>query len=219
MTIDTVEYREAGQSQVVHHIPTLASYETLYLRQGLTRQTELWDWFVATLRGEIKRLAVSIILLDSRGTTPVVQWDLAGSLSGELCRREAAGDRARGLHPRVRAEVRGHREGEFDQCLTGVGRVSGRRWSPPLRPPSTASPTVWRPPPTACARSARIGRPQPPTDPRLAGVDPAIAAYVAAQDPEWFSFDVSSTAAEPDWTVGDAARTQWSASARRRGIR
>jgi phage tail-like protein len=89
VTIDTVEYREAGQSQVVHHIPTLTNYETLYLRQGLTRQTELWDWFAATLRGEIRRLAVSIILLDSRGTTPVVQWDLAGSfpvsfVGGEL---------------------------------------------------------------------------------------------------------------------------------------
>jgi phage tail-like protein len=79
VTIDTVEWREAGQSQVVHHIPTLARYETLYLRQGLTNRTELWDWFAATLRGEIRRLAVSIILLDSRGTTPVVQWDLAGT--------------------------------------------------------------------------------------------------------------------------------------------
>ncbi|MCR2792314.1 phage tail protein [Microbacterium sp. zg.Y625] len=80
VTIDTVEYREAGQSQVVHHIPTIASYETLYLRQGLTRTTELWDWFVATLNGEYRRLAVSIILLDSRGTTPVVQWNLFDSL-------------------------------------------------------------------------------------------------------------------------------------------
>jgi phage tail-like protein len=76
VTIDTVEYREAGQSQVVHHIPTITSYGEIFLRQGLTRTTELWDWFMATVQGEIKRHAVSIILLDSRGTTPVVQWDL-----------------------------------------------------------------------------------------------------------------------------------------------
>lgn len=80
VSIDTVEYREAGQSQVVHHIPTITSFETMYLRQGLTRSTEMWDWFMATVRGEYRRLAVSIILLDSRGTTPVVQWDLFDSL-------------------------------------------------------------------------------------------------------------------------------------------
>lgn len=74
--IGTVEYRESGQSQVVHHIPTVTSYGEITLRQGLTRSTELWDWFMATVRGEIRRLAVSIILLDARGTTPVEQWDL-----------------------------------------------------------------------------------------------------------------------------------------------
>lgn len=76
IAIETVEYRESGQSQVVHHIPTITSYGELTLRQGLTRSTELWDWFMATVRGEVRRLAVSIILLDSRGTTPVEQWDL-----------------------------------------------------------------------------------------------------------------------------------------------
>jgi phage tail-like protein len=80
VTIDTVEYREAGQSQVVHHIPTIASYKPIYLRQGLTRSTEMWDWFIATLNGDYRRLAVSIILLDSRGTTPVMQWNLLESL-------------------------------------------------------------------------------------------------------------------------------------------
>lgn len=80
ITIDTYEYREAGQSQVVHHIPTITNYGEIRLRQGLTRSTELWDWFMATVDGEIRRTAVSIILLDSRGTTPVVQWNLYDAL-------------------------------------------------------------------------------------------------------------------------------------------
>lgn len=80
ITIDTYEYREAGQSQVVHHIPTITSYGEITLRQGLTRSTELWDWFMATVNGEIQRNAVSIILLDARGTTPVVQWNLFDAL-------------------------------------------------------------------------------------------------------------------------------------------
>ncbi|MFH8251391.1 hypothetical protein ACH3VR_13545 [Microbacterium sp. B2969] len=37
---------------------------------------------------------------------------------------------------------------------------------------------------------ARERAPARPDDPRLAGVDPAIAAYVASRDPEWFSLDV-----------------------------
>ncbi|WP_194410447.1 phage tail protein [Microbacterium cremeum] len=80
VSIDTVEYREAGQSQVVHHIPTITTHGEISLKQGLTRSTELWDWFMATAAGEIRRLPVSIILLDSRGTTPVVQWDLFDAL-------------------------------------------------------------------------------------------------------------------------------------------
>lgn len=74
--IDTVEYREAGQSQVVHHIPTITTYGEITLRQGLTRSTDLWDWFMATVSGDIQRRSVSIVLLDQRGTTPVTQWDL-----------------------------------------------------------------------------------------------------------------------------------------------
>lgn len=80
IAIETVEYRESGQAQVVHHIPTFTRYGEITLRQGLTHSSELWDWFMATVRGEIRRLAVSIILLDSRGSTPVEQWDLFDTL-------------------------------------------------------------------------------------------------------------------------------------------
>ncbi|GAA1974956.1 hypothetical protein [Microbacterium pumilum] len=48
-----------------------------------------------------------------------------------------------------------------------------------------------------------------PKDPRLAGVDPGIAAYVAAQDPEWFSFDLTGDAPEPGWPGGDGALPPW----------
>lgn len=46
---------------------------------------------------------------------------------------------------------------------------------------------------------ARVPTPKPPaspgaTDPRLAETDPAIAAYVAARDPEWFAIEVEAPA-------------------------
>ncbi len=80
VTIDTHEYREAGQSQLVHKIPTLTRYGDVALRYGVTASTELWQWFLATVRGEINRRNVTVVLLDARGTQPVVQWNLVGAL-------------------------------------------------------------------------------------------------------------------------------------------
>lgn len=80
VVIDTAEYREEGQSQVVHRVPTITRYSDVSLRYGLTSSTELWTWFLATVRGEIERRNVTIVLLDSRGTVPVVQWNLTGAL-------------------------------------------------------------------------------------------------------------------------------------------
>ena len=114
VSIDTVEYREAGQSQVVHHIPTITSYGEISLRQGLTRTTELWDWFMATVHGEIQRHAVSIILLDSRGTTPVVQWDLFDALP------------VRWVGANLRATAREVYIQEFGMKYEGIERVGSR---------------------------------------------------------------------------------------------
>ena len=74
--VGTVEYREGGQSQVVHQIPTITTYHDIALRYGLTTSTVMWDWFLATTRGAVERKNVSIVLLDAAGTAPVLQWDL-----------------------------------------------------------------------------------------------------------------------------------------------
>ncbi len=80
VSIDTVEYREAGQSQVVHRVPTITTYGDISLKYGLTNSRQLWTWFLSTAHGQVLRQNVSIVLLDSVGTTPVVQWDLVGAL-------------------------------------------------------------------------------------------------------------------------------------------
>ena len=49
-------------------------------------------------------------------------------------------------------------------------------------------------------RSLGRGRaPAPPVDARLTGVDPAIAAYVSAREPEWFSLQVPDDAQAAAW--------------------
>jgi len=80
VTIDTVEYREGGQSQVVHKVPTFARYGDACLRHGVTASTDLWQWFLSTVRGEVNRRNVTIVLLDAKGTTPVIQWNLLAAL-------------------------------------------------------------------------------------------------------------------------------------------
>ena len=53
-----------------------------------------------------------------------------------------------------------------------------------------------------------------PSDPRLRGVDPTLAAYVAAHDPEWFSIDLGRPGTSSDWDAApawpaDAASAPW----------
>lgn len=77
--VATAEYREAGQSAVVHQIPTITTYHDITLRYGLTASTSLWEWFLATAQGRVQRKNVTIFLLDAAGSTPVLQWDLIGA--------------------------------------------------------------------------------------------------------------------------------------------
>lgn len=80
VTVDVVEYREAGQSQVVHKVPTITRFADVSLRYGLTAGVQLWNWFMDTVRGEVKRRNVTIQLLNAQGTEPVVQWNLVDAL-------------------------------------------------------------------------------------------------------------------------------------------
>lgn len=77
--VGTVEYREGGQSALVHQIPTITTYHDITLRYGLTASTSMWEWFLATTQGRVQRKNVSIVLLNAAGSSPVLQWDLIGA--------------------------------------------------------------------------------------------------------------------------------------------
>lgn len=81
--VHTIEYREAGAGQVVHRIPGQVQYGDVTLRYGLTASTELWEWFMTAVEGEVDRKNVSIIMLGSDGSTPVMQWDLINAWISE----------------------------------------------------------------------------------------------------------------------------------------
>jgi phage tail-like protein len=74
--VEAIKFREGGQSQVVHRLPGRVQYGEVTLRYGLTDSPELWRWFTTAIEGNVDRRHVSIILLDSGGTKPVMKWDL-----------------------------------------------------------------------------------------------------------------------------------------------
>jgi len=81
--IDSIPYREAGNKQIVRHIPGQVEYAAVTLRYGLTSSRELWDWLQDTVSGETRRKNVSIIMLDSKGDKESIRWNLIDAWPSE----------------------------------------------------------------------------------------------------------------------------------------
>jgi|ERR1019366_2673606 phage tail-like protein len=74
--VEAIKYREGGAASIVRKFPGLVDYGDVTLQYGLTRSTELWKWFMTAVEGKVERKNISIILMDSDGTTEVMRWDL-----------------------------------------------------------------------------------------------------------------------------------------------
>ncbi len=81
--VTSIAYREAGNNQVVRHIPGPVDYAAVTLRYGLTTSRELWDWLQSAAQGRVERKNVSILMLDSQGTTEVMRWNLIDAWPSE----------------------------------------------------------------------------------------------------------------------------------------
>ena len=81
--VEVIPYREAGNNQVVRHIPGQVSYQPVILRYGLTNSRELWDWLTKAMSGRVERRNVSVIMLDSDGSREVIRWNLVDAWPSE----------------------------------------------------------------------------------------------------------------------------------------
>ncbi len=81
--VEPIQYREAGNNQVVRHIPGPVDYAAVTLRYGVTSSRELWDWLMAAVEGNVQRKNVSIILLDSTNANEVMRWNLLDAWPSE----------------------------------------------------------------------------------------------------------------------------------------
>lgn len=77
--VDKVLYREAGLNQIVRAIPGRVTYSSVTLRYGLTTSTELWDWLMSGVNGQVSRRRVTIAMLDSTGSNTVMRWILSNA--------------------------------------------------------------------------------------------------------------------------------------------
>lgn len=81
--VTPIKYREAGNNQVVRHIPGPVEYAAVTLRYGLTSSRELWDWMLTVIQGRVQRKNVSVIMLDSEGANEVLRWNLMDAWPSE----------------------------------------------------------------------------------------------------------------------------------------
>jgi phage tail-like protein len=74
--VDKILYREAGNNQIVRAMPGRVTYPSVKLLFGMTVTSELWDWLMTAVTGTVSRRNVSIVMLDSSGSTEVLRWNL-----------------------------------------------------------------------------------------------------------------------------------------------
>jgi phage tail-like protein len=81
--IQPIRYREGGMNQVVRAIPGQVEYAEVSLSYGLTRSSDLWDWFNKGVQGVVERRNISIIVLDPNGTDEGMRWNLINAWPSE----------------------------------------------------------------------------------------------------------------------------------------
>lgn len=74
--VNAITYREGGNNQISHRIPGAIEYADVTLRYGLTKSTQLWEWFLKVVQGKLERRNISIVVLDTDGITEALRWNL-----------------------------------------------------------------------------------------------------------------------------------------------
>ncbi len=71
--IEFEEYKEGGVNDFVHKLPTMAKYNNLILKAGLTTNDLFYRWFEEIARGNTDLRTVEINLLDLKNSDSVLK--------------------------------------------------------------------------------------------------------------------------------------------------
>jgi phage tail-like protein len=75
---DHVEYRTGADDITVRKLPALRKYTNIVLKRGYTTATELWQWRLSVINGQVDRRSGSITLLDENRQAALVWNFIAG---------------------------------------------------------------------------------------------------------------------------------------------
>ncbi len=72
--VQVVEYREGGDPTTARKLGGMAKYSDISLKWGISDSSELYDWHLAAVNGQVQRKNGSIIILDDTGQEKV-RWN------------------------------------------------------------------------------------------------------------------------------------------------
>jgi len=76
MRVHPIRYRESGSGQIVRALPGPVEYGEVTLRYGLSNSLDLWHWLLNAAKGTVQRRHVSIVMLNSDGSSEAFRWNL-----------------------------------------------------------------------------------------------------------------------------------------------
>lgn len=76
LQVETMDIKEGGQNQYVHKLPVRVNVGTAALKQGITRDFTLLNWYLQILKGDMVGAArqVTVVMFDVR-RIPLIIWN------------------------------------------------------------------------------------------------------------------------------------------------
>ncbi len=66
--VETEDFHEGGQNAFVHKFAKHAKFPNLTLKRGIFNKTELTDWVIQSMNGDIEKKSLAVVLNDNDGT-------------------------------------------------------------------------------------------------------------------------------------------------------
>ncbi|MEC0213180.1 phage tail protein [Paenibacillus ehimensis] len=71
------EVAEGGVNGYTHRLPKGAKSPPIVLKRGITKSSDLWDWYFSAAGGKVKRKSGSIIMYDA-SWQEMIRWNFFG---------------------------------------------------------------------------------------------------------------------------------------------
>ncbi len=79
--LEVMPQPEGGQNDYVHQLPVRHTWGRITLKKGITLTGDLWEWFSASLEGNLGARRDGAIILLSPDGIPVIGWEFTAGLA------------------------------------------------------------------------------------------------------------------------------------------